>query len=492
MNRKPGIYVRSDDKENLTAGSSSKSTNFRFKNITVRRPFDNLTNIKTENPLPSVSTIRESKLPSGASPVLDTSQLRKPMKRACNVKNSPGVYQVNRDDEDDFAMADLTDSDEDPEFELPKKHVSSSSDSNDDFQTPTIPIKKKKKVRNSFTKIPAQKPHNLESIDTHRNHTEGPSSVLDKIEITLGSSAKEPTNQTLSEAEPNDEPLPQALPTYQPSNINLNKAQGGTSCVPGSRQPVKKCTKFQSTLNPLGLVVRDDNGNVLKPGTKEYLKQYGKLNKRSVGTLNKYYQQYGRLKAFIKVNVDDGEEKCKQIDDGTIPKEDLSVLLATYFSAVKNSKNGKPLDTTTLEKVWSSLCCVIKEKTGYEMQNDDDFKLAQDTKGSAMRLSKREPGLGQYANRSIPISAEQLKFILASDVVSVWTPRSLTTLLYILLMVYFLPRAVEEALNLTRGDLRRVFNSVGECIGILYDPQGTTKTDRGDVVGREVALTQKR
>ena len=59
-------------------------------------------------------------------------------------------------------------------------------------------------------------------------------------------------------------------------------------------------------------------------------------------------------------------------------------------------------------------------------------------------------------------------------------------------MVYFLPRAVEEALNLTRGDLRRVFNSVGECIGILYDPQGTTKTDRGDVVGREVALTQKR
>ena len=325
-----------------------------------------------------------------------------------------------------------------------------------------------------------------------KKSTKFQSAILDNIEIGLESSATEPTYQTLSKAEPTDEYLPTALLTHEPPVVNINEEQDGISVVPSSRQPIKKSTKFQSSLNPLGLVVEDDNGNVLKPGTKEYLKQYGKLNKRSAGTLNKYYQQFNRFKAFLKVNVDNGEEKCKQIDDGTILKEDLVVLLATYFSAVKNSKTGKPLDTTTLDKVWASLCCVIKEKTGYEMQNDDICELAQNTKSSAMRFSKRTPGLGQYAYRSKPISAEQLKFLLASDVVSVWAPRPLTTLLYILLMVYFLPRAVKEALNLTRGDLRRVFNSVGECIGILYDPQGTTKTDRGDVVGREVALTQKR
>ena len=233
VNRPPGIYVRSDDKENLTAGSSSKSTDFRFKNISVRRPFDNLSNTYAENPLPSNSNIRESKLSNGASSVLDSSQLCKPLKRACNVKNStPGVYQVNRDDEDDFPMADLTDSDDDPEFELPKKQVSSSSDSGDDFQTPTIPKKKKKKMRNSFTEMPAQKPHNLESTDIHGNHTEGSSSVLDKIEIALESPATDPTYQTLFEAEPTDESLPKSLPTY--------KAQYGTSLVPSSRQPVKK------------------------------------------------------------------------------------------------------------------------------------------------------------------------------------------------------------------------------------------------------------
>ena len=83
-------------------------------------------------------------------------------------------------------------------------------------------------------------------------------------------------------------------------------------------------------------------------------------------------------------------------------------------------------------------------------------------------------------------------FVLSSDQLCFYTPQGLLWLFYFLTIINFLPRTRKEVLALTRGSFKRVYDSSGDVIGILYIPRGVTKKDRGNVTMRDAAGYFKR
>ena len=467
VNRLPGIYVRSDGGNDIrsTASSSSNSSNFRFQNISLStkksgsRPFDGVFNINVQtSSLPTsqfpqeslgslisgggdqaeqirskVSTVahtgglmqtnrcavvtggKESvendtevnELPKDAS-LLDNLP-RRSLKRSCQVRNiAPGAYQENLDYEDDYPqdihLADMTDSEEDPEYELPKKHISSSE--SDVSDAPTEPRKKKKNVLNNNTNMPPRNPHNLE--------------------------------------------------------------------------------------------FRDEHGNTIAPGTVEYTTRFAEHEQIIKGTLNKYKRDYKLFQDYVCHYFENGEDIVESMKPNDIDKPSLTFLISSYLTDRSNithyrkTNEVRLLEPSTLERIWYGLSHMIKKEIGYDITKDEAFGTAKQAKLSAMRLSKKVPGLGENASASIPWTLSMVIYVLSNDMLNFYTPEGLIGLFYFLLMIYFLPRVKTEIMGLTRGDFVRVKNWKGETIGVVYVPKGTTKKDRGNKTVRDAAGYYKR
>ena len=349
----------------------------------------------------------ENELPKDAS-LLDNLP-RRSLKRSCQVRNiAPGAYQENLDYEDDYPqdihVADMTDSEEDPEYELPKKHISSSE--SDGSDAPTEPRKKKKNVLNNNTTMPPRNPHNLE--------------------------------------------------------------------------------------------FRDEHGNTIAPGTVEYTTRFAEHEQIIKGTLNKYKRDYKLFQDYVCHYFENGEDIVGSMKPNDIDKASLTFLISSYLTDRSNithyrkTNEVRLLEPSTLERIWYGLSHMIKKEIGYDITKDEAFGTAKQAKLSAMRLSKKVPGLGENASASIPWTLSMVIYVLSNDMLNFYTPEGLIGLFYFLLMIYFLPRVKTEIMGLTRGDFVRVKNWKGETIGVVYVPKGTTKKDRGNKTVRDAAGYYKR
>ena len=95
-------------------------------------------------------------------------------------------------------------------------------------------------------------------------------------------------------------------------------------------------------------------------------------------------------------------------NEKTLDPESIAHLVACYISDRSNKTHFretgevKLLDTSTVDRIWSGLCFMIKMKTAIELQNDPRCKAAREAKTSYCRQAKQVEGLGELANQSVP------------------------------------------------------------------------------------------
>ena len=160
--------------------------------------------------------------------------------------------------------------------------------------------------------------------------------------------------------------------------------------------------------NPGNLVFKDSKGQVIAHGSREYIDRYVKKDKIDIETLGKYKGEYRSFVNYVVKHVEDGGSLIDQINDKTLDPESIAHLVACYISDRSNKtyfrETGevKLLDTSTMDRIWSGLCFMIKMKTDIELQNDPRCKAAREAKTSYCRQAKQVEGLGELANQSVP------------------------------------------------------------------------------------------
>ena len=154
--------------------------------------------------------------------------------------------------------------------------------------------------------------------------------------------------------------------------------------------------------------MKDSAGREIAHGSREYIDVYGKKDKIDRHTLSNYKREYRSFENYVSKHVENGGSLIDQINDKTIEPEEIAHLVACYISDRSNKTHFretgevKLLDTTTVDKIWSGLCSMIRQKTGIELQYDPRCKAVIDAKNSYCRQAKQVEGLVELANQSVP------------------------------------------------------------------------------------------
>lgn len=289
-------------------------------------------------------------------------------------------------------------------------------------------------------------------------------------------------------------------PFYRPHPSSVDRSEQNIKQHKGDECTGGKVSKNSfPPMNPHQISFKNTAGKIVGLNSEEYSNRFAAMDKITPKTEKQYNWVWTQFLQYLGRALPPGSTKIQELLDSTLPTAEVNQLLCKYlidrcnYRVFRDTGEIQPLDTSTQEKYWFGLKHSFKTKTNYKL-SDLDFNLARECKGSAMRLAKnnREKGLGQLSNQSIPLTNSQILYLLSNDQLSVYTPRGLQWLTYLLIMLYFLPRCGEEVCNMARGDFSRVYGPDGKVVGVVYVPQGTLKKDRGNVTQTDAAGYYKR
>ena len=252
--------------------------------------------------------------------------------------------------------------------------------------------------------------------------------------------------------------------------------------------PVKKSKKMktQPPTNPLKLSFFDSEGQSLDPNSEEFGDQYAIKNKRDEKTRRKIQEEYKRFIDFLDHNESAGPEFVEKMINNSLPEQAVATKLGLFImNRVNLTKWEKsevlmPLDTSTLDRVWSQVCSGLAENTEYKPQNNPVFDKARRMKTSAMKQAKLHFGLGELAGQAHPLTRAEVDALLHSDHLHLYGPTQIITLFYVTFVLFHGPRVRKEVYNVTRGEFHPVFNADGTLMCVIYVPRRALKKDQGD------------
>ena len=226
-------------------------------------------------------------------------------------------------------------------------------------------------------------------------------------------------------------------------------------------------------------------GDILDPNSDEFRKEYARQSKHLPKTSSQMNREFDRFVDFLNLNAAAGPGFVEKMLQSQLPDTQVANMLGSFIESRINlqlfadSKLNKPIDLTTTDRVFSQICSVLKYKTNYKIVGNPAWDIAREMKCGYMRDAKKKHGLGELQHQATPLSRAQIDLLLHSDTISLYTPRALISCFYLQLVLYFNPRVRSEAYNITRSELRRIYNPDGTPKCVVYIPQSSLKMDQG-------------
>ena len=216
----------------------------------------------------------------------------------------------------------------------------------------------------------------------------------------------------------------------------------------GSKQKHRSPPPSRATPhNPFNRKVFDpDTGEEVDVDSIDGLKLLGKQVKRSEETTRKMHMEFNIFLRFCETSPSVGPDLLKSMMQSTLPEQEVANILCIFVRDRINmttwTKSGvaEPLDTSTMERIFSHVTGILAEKTKYVINGNPVFNVARGNKASAMRDAKREHGKGSRSSQADALSKAEINMCLHSDILSFYTPFGLQALFYLQFCVcYNLP-----------------------------------------------------
>ena len=256
----------------------------------------------------------------------------------------------------------------------------------------------------------------------------------------------------------------------------------------GSKQKHRSPPPSRATPhNPFNRKVFDpDTGEEVNVDSIDGLKLLGKQGKRSEETTRKMHMEFNIFLRFCETSPSVGPDLLKSMMQSTLPEQIVANILSIFVRDRINmttwTKSGvaEPLDTSTMERIFSHVTGILAEKTKYVINGNPVFNVARGNKASAMRDAKREHGKGSRSNQADALSKAEINMCLHSDILSFYTPFGLQALFYFQFCLYNISRVRKEMLNLKRGEIKPIYNADGSPRYMCYVPLKALKKDQGN------------
>ena len=315
--------------------------------------------------------------------------------KRCNVDKPSYVQAASYlDENEEMDISSDADSYTDPEYKAPK---SSGSESDGYVHRKNFELypTKKKTLKKSRKELDTSNSCYFESQNTGASRVD----ICMSTPVSGNSSRTDANSNLLVPAHNQSNDLP---------NITLSNSQKRRNRKANKNKPLPR--------NPHGLVFTDENGQIIPSGSREHVDRFGTHEKHDPETSARYRREYEKFENYVKKHVTDGSDKLDLMYSKSLDPEDASQMLASYIfdrineTHFRETGEVRPVDTTTMDRLWYGWCHMFKVKTDFDPQAHPGFKSARDAKESYCRKAKQVPGLGELANQSVPWTLPMVKF----------------------------------------------------------------------------------
>ena len=268
-----------------------------------------------------------------------------------------------------------------------------------------------------------------------------------------------------------------------PGSKNVSALHVSPPASDGSKK--NKPKKTAPPVNPISYKVTDSKGNEINRDDPLYREHFVKGGRHTKETRKQMDSEWKRFLEFIVNYPEYGQQVVDDLTAETLADDKIADIFCNFLenriNLTKWNLDGEivPLDLTTLDRIWSFISTMLFRELNVQVDGNPKFDKARGTKTRIAKNSKEVYNLGNHDHQAVELGRAVTNALLLSDTLNQYQPFPLVALIYIQIVLIFLPRVRTEAYNLKRGDFIFKYDSKGNPLCILYCPMGPLKKTQG-------------